>query len=149
MLNQITLMGRLTKDPELRFTNNKTPVASFSIAVERDIATNGNKETDFINCVAWRTTGEFISKYFSKGSLIAVVGRLQIRSYTNKNGDKVNVAEVVVDRAYFCGGKNEKKEERPNTAVNTPLKPQFVEVDEDDELPFGGKEWGDEQKNQE
>ena len=133
MLNQITLMGRLTRDVELRYTANNTPVSSFSIAVDRDF---DKGETDFINCVAWRQTGEFINKYFSKGSMISVIGRLQIRSYTNKNGDKVNVAEVVVDRAYFCGGKNEKKEELPQTAVNTPLKPKFAEVDEDDELPF-------------
>lgn len=132
MLNNIALMGRLTKDVELRYTTNNTPVASFSIAVDRDVESNGKKETDFINCVAWRKTGEFIEKYFSKGSLIAVVGRLQIRSYTNKNGEKITVAEVVVDHAYFAGGK---KEELPSTAVNTPLKPQFVEVD-DDELPF-------------
>lgn len=134
MLNNIALMGRLTKDVELRYTNNNTPVASFSVAVDRDIANNGSRETDFINCVAWRTTGEFISKYFSKGSLIALTGRLQMRSYNNKSGDKVTVAEVVVDHAYFSGGK---KEELPSTAVNTPLKPYFIDMDDDNsQLPF-------------
>jgi len=134
MLNQIHLMGRLTKDPELRVTQNNTPVASFCIAVDRDIS-KGEKETDFINCVAWRTTGEFVSKYFAKGSMIAVVGRLQMRSYTDRNGDKRTVAEVVVDKAYFCGG-NDKQEHRVEKA---PSRAQFIDVDPEDddgELPF-------------
>ena len=124
-------MGRLTKDVELRYTSNNTPVASFSIAVERDIASNGNKETDFINCVAWRTTGEFISKYFAKGAMISVIGRLQMRSYTDKNGNDRTVAEVVVDKAYFCGGK-----EKERDTDKPPKKPKFVDVDPEEELPF-------------
>ena len=131
MLNQVHLMGRLTKDPELRVTQNNTPVASFCIAVDRDFS-KGEKETDFINCVAWRTTGEFISKYFAKGSMIAVVGRLQMRSYTDKNGDNRTVAEVVVNNAYFCGG-NDNREIKPDKA---PKKAKFIEVDEDEELPY-------------
>ena len=106
MLNEIILMGRLTRDPELRYTASNTPVASFSIAVDRDFAPKGEeKQTDFIDCVAWRQTGEFASKYFQKGSMAAVKGRLQIRDWTDKEGNKRRSAEVVVDNIYFCGKK--------------------------------------------
>ena len=134
MLNQVALMGRLTKDLELRVTNSGTSVATFSIAVDRDFAAEGKeKETDFINCVAWKYTAEFISKYFTKGSLISVIGRLQMRSYTNKNDEKVTVYEVVVDRAYFCGGKEKEDPEK----APPKSKSKFIEMDEDDgELPF-------------
>ena len=134
MLNQITLMGRLTKDPELRYTNSNIPVASFTVAVDRDISTNDKKETDFINCVAWRNTGEFISKYFSKGNMISIIGRLQMRNFTDRNGNDRTVAEVVAEKAYFCGGKTET---RQAPYVNTPDKPKatFIDVDDDD-IPF-------------
>ena len=107
MLNHITLMGRLTRDPELRYTSSGTPVASFSLAVDRDFAPKdgGEKQTDFIDCVAWRQTGEFASKYFQKGSMAAVKGRLQIRDWQDKEGNKRRSAEVVVDNIYFCGKK--------------------------------------------
>ena len=106
MLNEIILMGRLTRDPELRYTASNTPVASFSLAVDRDFAPKGEeKQTDFIDCVAWRQTGEFASKYFQKGSMAAVKGRLQIRDWTDKEGNKRRSAEVVVDNIYFCGKK--------------------------------------------
>ena len=107
MLNHITLMGRLTRDPELRYTSSGTPVASFSLAVDRDFAPKdgGEKQTDFIDCVAWRQTGEFVSKYFQKGSMAAVKGRLQIRDWQDKEGNKRRSAEVVVDNIYFCGKK--------------------------------------------
>ena len=103
MLNKIILMGRLTRDPELRRTGSGVAVASFSVAVDRDFAgrENGERETDFIDCVAWRNTGEFVSKYFTKGSMIVVSGRLQIRSWTDKEGNKRRTAEVVADNVYF------------------------------------------------
>ena len=109
MLNHITIMGRLTRDPELRRTGSGTAVASFSVAVDRDFGKNenGEKETDFIDCVAWRQTGEFVSKYFTKGSMIVVSGRLQIRSWTDKDGNKRRTAEVVADNVYFGGGRRE------------------------------------------
>ena len=103
MLNHITIMGRLTRDPELRRTGTGIAVASFTVAVDRDFSgrDGGEKETDFIDCVAWRQTGEFVSKYFTKGSMIVVSGRLQIRSWTDKEGGKRRTAEVVADNVYF------------------------------------------------
>ena len=103
MLNHITIMGRLTRDPALRRTGTGIAVASFSVAVDRDFSgrDGGEKETDFIDCVAWRQTGEFVSKYFTKGSMIVVSGRLQIRSWTDKDGNKRRTAEVVADNVYF------------------------------------------------
>ena len=103
MLNHIVIMGRLTRDPELRRTGSGIAVASFSVAVDRDFGgrDGGEKETDFIDCVAWRQTGEFVSKYFTKGSMIVVSGRLQIRGWTDKEGNKRRSAEVVADNVYF------------------------------------------------
>ena len=103
MLNHITIMGRLTRDPELRRTGTGTAVASFTVAVDRDFGgrDGGERETDFIDCVAWRQTGEFVSKYFTKGSMIVVSGRLQIRGWTDKDGNKRRTAEVVADNVYF------------------------------------------------
>lgn len=106
MLNCITIMGRLTRDPELRRTGSGIAVASFTVAVDRDFAQDGKKETDFIDCVAWRQTGEFVSKYFKKGSMIVVKGRLQIRSWTDKEGNKRKSAEIVADNCYFGDSKN-------------------------------------------
>ncbi len=108
MLNHITIMGRLTRDPELRRTGSGTAVASFTLAVDRDYAANGaERETDFIDCVAWRQTGEFVSKYFQKGSMAVVSGRLQIRGWTDKDGNKRRSAEVVADNVYFGSSKRE------------------------------------------
>ena len=103
MLNHITIMGRLTRDPELRRTGSGIAVASFTVAVDRDFGgrDGGERETDFIDCVAWRQTGEFVSKYFTKGSMIVVSGRLQIRNWTDKDGNKRRTAEVVADNCYF------------------------------------------------
>ena len=103
MLNHITIMGRLTRDPELRRTGSGIAVASFTVAVDRDFSgrDGGERETDFIDCVAWRQTGEFVSKYFTKGSMIVVSGRLQIRNWTDKEGNKRRSAEVVADNCYF------------------------------------------------
>ena len=109
MLNHITIMGRLTRDPELRRTGSGVAVASFTVAVDRDFGgrDGGEKETDFIDCVAWRQTGEFVSKYFAKGRMIVVSGRLQIRSWTDKDGNKRRTAEVVADNCYFGDSKRE------------------------------------------
>ena len=103
MLNHITIMGRLVRDPELRRTGSGIAVASFTVAVDRDFGgrDGGERETDFIDCVAWRQTGEFVSKYFTKGRMIVVSGRLQIRSWTDKDGNKRRTAEVVADNCYF------------------------------------------------
>ena len=109
MLNHITIMGRLTRDPELRRTGSGIAVASFTVAVDRDFGgrDGGEKETDFIDCVAWRQTGEFVSKYFTKGRMIVVSGRLQIRSWTDKEGNKRRTAEVVADNCYFGDSKRD------------------------------------------
>ena len=109
MLNHITIMGRLTRDPELRRTGSGVAVASFTVAVDRDFGgrDGGEKETDFIDCVAWRQTGEFVSKYFTKGRMIVVSGRLQIRNWTDKEGNKRRSAEVVADNCYFGDSKRE------------------------------------------
>ena len=103
MLNHITIMGRLTRDPELRRTGSGVAVASFTLAVDRDFGKNdnGERETDFIDCVAWRQTGEFVSKYFTTGRMPVVSGRLQIRSWNDKDGNKRRTAEVVADNVYF------------------------------------------------
>lgn len=110
MLNHIVLMGRLVKDPELRRTGTGTSVASFTIAVDRDFASkdgNGEKETDFIDIVAWRSTADFVSKYFAKGRLAVVSGRLQRRSWTDKEGNKRYSFEVVADNVYFGDSKRD------------------------------------------
>ena len=109
MLNHIVIMGRLTRDPELRRTGSGIAVASFSLAVDRDYSPKdgGERETDFIDCVAWRQTGEFVSKYFTKGRMAVVSGRLQIRSWTDKDGNKRRTAEVVADNVYFGDSKRD------------------------------------------
>lgn len=110
MLNHIVLMGRLTRDPELRRTGSGIPVASFSLAVDRDFGSNretGEKETDFIDIVAWRNTAEFVSRYFTKGRMAVVSGRLQIRAWTDKEGNKRRTAEVVADNVYFGDSKRD------------------------------------------
>ena len=109
MLNHIVIMGSLTRDPELRRTGSGIAVASFTVAVDRDFGgrDGGEKETDFIDCVAWRQTGEFVSKYFTKGRMIVVSGRLQIRNWTDKDGNKRRTAEVVADNCYFGDSKRE------------------------------------------
>ena len=109
MLNRIILMGRLTRDPELRRTGSGVAVASFTLAVDRDFGKNeqGERETDFIDCVAWRQTGEFVSKYFTKGRMAVVSGRLQIRNWNDKDGNKRRTAEVIADNVYFGDSKRE------------------------------------------
>ena len=109
MLNHITIMGRLTRDPELRRTGTGIAVASFRVAVDRDFVSKdgGERKTDFIDCVAWRNTGEFISKYFSKGRMIVVDGRLEMRDWTDKEGIKRTTAEIIVANAYFGDSKRD------------------------------------------
>ena len=109
MLNHIVIMGRLTRDPELRRTGSGVAVTSFSLAVDRDFGgrEGGERETDFIDCVAWRQTGEFVSKYFTKGRMAVVSGRLQIRNWTDKDGNKRRTAEVVADNVYFGDSKRD------------------------------------------
>ena len=109
MLNHITLMGRLVADPELRRTGSGVAVASFRIAVDRDFAPKdgGERKADFISCVAWRQTGEFISKYFTKGRMIVLDGRLEMRDWTDRDGNKRTTAEVIVDNAYFGDSRRE------------------------------------------
>ena len=108
MLNHITIMGRLTRDPELRHTQSGTAVAGFTLAVERDFKVDtGDRETDFVDCVAWRSTAEFVSRYLSKGRMAIVDGRLQIRDWTDRDGNKRRSAEVVADHVYFGDSKRE------------------------------------------
>lgn len=107
MLNHITIMGRLTRDPELRRTGSGIAVTSFTVAVDRDYKSGGEKEVDFIDCVAWRQTGEFVAKYFTKGRMAVVSGKLQIRGWTDKHGEKRRTAEVIADNVYFDDSKSE------------------------------------------
>lgn len=120
MLNHIVIMGRLTRDPELRRTGSGLAVASFSVAVERDFPNKetGERETDFIDCVAWRQTGEFVGKWFTKGSMIVVSGRLQVRNWTDKDGNKRRTAEIIADNVYFGESKKD-RESRGVGADNT------------------------------
>ena len=143
MLNTITIMGRLTRDPELRHTQNNTPVAAFTLAVDRDFSgkDGAEKQTDFIDCVAWRGAGEFVSRYFAKGRMAVVAGRLQLRDWTDKDGNKRRSAEVIADRIYFGDSKKDTSGQsapygaQPHAASYSPQ--QYEELDEpDDELPF-------------
>lgn len=146
MLNHIVLMGRLTRDPELRRTNSGVAVASFTLAVDRDYTAQGQeKETDFVDIVAWRNTAEFVSKYFAKGRMAVVTGRLQIRNWQDKEGNKRRSAEVVADSVYFG---DSKKEDSPRSDISyggcyqAPSveyhQSDFKEIDDldDGELPF-------------
>lgn len=106
MLNRVILMGRLTADPELKKTASDISVTSFTLAVDRNYGKGADRQTDFINCVAWRQTAEFISRYFSKGRLMAVEGSIQVRNYVDKNDNKRQAVEVLIDQAYFADSKN-------------------------------------------
>ena len=134
MLNHVVLMGRLTRDPELRRTGSGTAVTSFTLAVDRDFkAQNGVKETDFIDVVAWRNTAEFVSKYFTKGRMAAVEGRLQIRDWTDKDGSKRRSAEVVADDVYFGDTRRDTQDNVNQTASAD----EFNEIHAvESELPF-------------
>lgn len=150
MLNRIDIMGRLVRDPELRHTQSDKPVASFTLAVDRDYGgrDGGEKQTDFIDCVAWNKTGEFVSKYFSKGSMAVVSGRLQIRDWKDKDGNNRRTAEVVVENIYF--GESKKRDSAPaeqpryqshsdsdDSGLKYEPRSHFGSYDEDDgDLPF-------------
>ena len=139
MLNHITIMGRLTRDPELRRTGSGTAVTSFTVAVDRDFGgkDSGEKETDFIDCVAWRQTGEFVSKYFTKGRMAVVSGRLQIRSWNDKDGNKRKTAEVIADNVYFGDNKSDSNRPVTNSALASSVVSDYGEItDEDAQLPF-------------
>lgn len=141
MLNKVILMGRICNEIELKQTNNGTAVTSFTLAVDRNYSGKGEeKQTDFINCVAWRKTAEFLANFFTKGRMIAVEGSLQVRNYEDKNGNKRQAVEVIVDQAYFADSKNATQ---PNTDSNA--KPIVLnesnatfnaEIDNEDDLPF-------------
>ena len=141
MLNKIIIMGRFTHDPELRRTGSGTAVTSFSLACDRDFKSqSGETETDFIEVVAWKNTAELVSKYFSKGRMAVVEGRLQIRDWTDKAGNKRTTAEVVADNVYFADSKrsesNENQKENFN-ALSGRLSDDFVPISEEDgEIPF-------------
>lgn len=143
MLNHITIMGRLTRDPEMRTTQSGVAVASFTLAVDRDFGgrDGGEKQTDFIDCTAWRHTAEFVSKYFSKGRMAVVSGRLQIDNYTDNDGNKRKSAKVIADNIYFGDSKKDGtaggQSDSQNTEQITPASAGFVPVEVDDgELPF-------------
>ena len=140
MLNKIFIMGRLTRDPELRTTNSGTSVASFSLAVDRNYkGADGEKETDFIDCVAWRQTGEFAAKYFAKGRMAVVEGRLQIRPWTDKEGNNRRSAGVIVDNMYFGDSKRDGDTggARPASGPVNVSANDWQEADEDEgDLPF-------------
>jgi single-strand DNA-binding protein len=132
MLNRIIVMGRLTRDPELRRTNSGNAVTSFTVAVDRGFKTqSGDKETDFIDVVAWRNTAEFVSKDFSKGRMAVVEGRLQLRDWTDKEGNKRRTAEIVADSVYF----GDSKRDGGDTVQSEP-QGSFSEIEDDGDLPF-------------
>ena len=147
-MRRITMTGRLTRDPELRYTQSQTPVASFTVAVDRDFGgrDGGEKQTDFIDCVAWRSTAEFVSKYFRKGSMVVVSGRLQIRDWQDRDGNKRRSAEVVADNVYFGESRRREDDNRDsyggnsydsNRGASAPARSGFEELSDDDgELPF-------------
>ena len=153
MLNHIVIMGRLTRDPELRYTQSQTPVASFTVAVDRDFGgrDGGEKQTDFIDCSAWRQTGEFVSKYFRKGSMIVVSGRMQSRKWQDRDGNNRTSWEISADNVYFGESRRRDDDGRDsygannysgnsydnNRGASAPARTPFEELGEDDgDLPF-------------
>lgn len=140
MLNKVFLMGRLTRDVDLRHTQSGTAVASFTLAVDRDFKDKqtGEKATDFIDCVAWRGTAEFVSRFFSKGRMAVVVGSLQIRAWEDKEGNKRRTAEVIAESVYFCDSKRDSDPLDKLADDAAPVsEPSFQEMEDDpSELPF-------------
>lgn len=133
MLNKIFIMGRLTRDPELRRTQSGTAVTSFSLAVDRDFKSqSGEKETDFIDVVAWRNTGEFAAKYLAKGRMAAVEGRIQVRDWQDKDGNRRKSVEVVADNVYFADSKRDSKPQESRTVDDQ----EFDEIEDDGDFPF-------------
>ena len=140
MLNKINLMGRLGRDPEVRYTQSGTPMASFSLAVDRDFVdqATGRRPTDWIEVAAWNAKAKFVQQYFRKGQLAVVEGRLQIRDWTDKEGAKRRTAEVVADQIYFAGAKTAPPSEGNADERSLPAPPaqEFMEQDDEGELPF-------------
>lgn len=135
MINNVVLMGRLVATPELKKTQADISVTSFTLAVERSFAKQGEeRQADFINCVAWRNTADFIARYFQKGSMLAIIGSIQTRNYEDKNGNKRTAVEVVADSASFCGEKNNNAGQ--TTTPNLSVAPPASDNDDFDELPF-------------
>ena len=136
MLNHIVIMGRLTRDPELRRTGSGIAVTNFTLAVDRDFSNkeSGEKETDFIDCVAWRNTAEFVNKYFPKGSMAVVSGKLQIRSWTDKDGNKRRSAEVLAANVYF--GEAKRGDSYTPATPSAPARDFEIIEDDDSQLPF-------------
>ena len=139
MLNKVFIMGRMVRDPELRHTQSGTAVASFTLAVERDFKdkTTGERTTDFIDCVAWRGTAEFVSRFFAKGRMAVVVGALQIRAWEDKEGNKRRTAEVIAESVYFADSKRDPLDKLADDAAPVTY-PDFSEVEDDpnNPLPF-------------
>ena len=136
MLNKTILMGRCGKDPEMRMTPNGVPVTTVTIAVDRDFG-KGEKETDWFDIVAWNGTAKFLADNFSKGRMITIVGRLQNRSWTDKDGNKRKTTEIVAESIYFCDSKKEEKADEYTAHANNAPAPQFSFLEGDDEhLPF-------------
>lgn len=133
MLNNVVIMGRLTRDPELRRTQSGTAVTSFTMAVDRDFKSqSGEKETDFIDVVAWRNTGEFAAKYLAKGRMAAVEGRIQVRDWQDKDGNRRKSVEVVADNVYFADSKRDSKPQESHTVDDQ----EFDEIEDDGDFPF-------------
>lgn len=134
MINNVVLMGRITHELEPKSTANGVNVVSFTLAVERSFVKQGEqRQADFIDCVAFRGTADFITNYFRKGSMLAVAGKIQTRNYEDKNGNKRKAVEVVVDEASFCGEKNNNT--APSLSVAPPAS-DYEEIGNDDDLPF-------------
>lgn len=138
MLNKVFIMGRMVRDPELRHTQTGTAVSSFTLAVERDFKDKqtGEKATDFIDVVAWRGTAEFVSRFFAKGRMAVVVGSLQIREWTDKEGNKRRSAEVIAESVYFGDSKRDPLDKLADDAAPVAPAGEFAELDDDGELPF-------------
>jgi len=138
MLNHIVVMGRLTRDPELRYTQSQIPVASFTVACDRDFGNRdgAERQTDFIDVVAWRHTAEFVSKYFTKGSMAVVSGRLQIRDWTDRDGNKRRNAEIVADNVYF--GESKRRDDAAGGSYSRPAAPQSAPQSYGGQSGYGG-----------
>ena len=150
MLNSVIIMGRLTADPELRTTTSGLSVTSFTVAVDRNYKSGDERQTDFINCVAWRATADFVTRYFRKGQMIAVQGSLQVRNYEDKNGNKRTAYDVVADNISFCGSKSEssnntfgaqRQEAAPAVSYQSADAGSFSVLPDDNQgFPFGSED---------
>ncbi|MEE1186001.1 MAG: single-stranded DNA-binding protein [Acutalibacteraceae bacterium] len=139
MLNKVVLMGRLTDNPELRHTSNDVALATFTLAVERNFRSGDERVTDFLDIVCWRNTAEYVSKYFVKGQLVAVEGSIQVRSYTDKNGNNRRAWDIVASQVYFAESRRDRSAndaDFSNAAIDNTSGDDFTEFDGGDDLPF-------------